>query len=352
MKGFRNSTRMQSGHDFSKLGQTVGRVQRFATGGPVHHAHDKIDTQTGNPQVDPMRSDMHGHSTVQREIPTSQFDAEHGGKSPLRPGYAKGGAKHFHVHKHYHSGGKVKTVSKSYGAETERAAEREVEGAGPMMSKGGKYATGGTRDKLAKGGKPFGNIKKGALHKDMGIAKGKKIPVSKLRSKLAHDKATHNTKGIKRDVFALNAKTKFHHAEGGHIHDSTHVPHGGPDYATGGTINTYNAGGAAYGGMATGGTANPLAAGGMPVRPGSAPLGALAALRGPSQGLPMPAHPAALPARPTARPLMRAGGGGVHKDASQDRPMMQKIAKEAVSRHVAHAAPTGHRGLGRMLKKA
>lgn len=50
---------------------------------------------------------------------------------------------------------------------------------------------------------------KGLLHKAMGIAKGKKIPVKNIKSKLTKDKAKGNTKAIKQDVFAINAKTKF-----------------------------------------------------------------------------------------------------------------------------------------------
>ena len=64
-------------------------------------------------------------------------------------------------------------------------------------------------------GYAFGGIKKGALHKDMGIPQGQKIPVSKIRSKLKKDKAHGNATGVKRDVFAINAKTKF--ADGGMV---------------------------------------------------------------------------------------------------------------------------------------
>ena len=44
----------------------------------------------------------------------------------------------------------------------------------------------------------------GALHRDMGIPQGKKIPRGAIRKKLARDKASGNVKGEKRDVFALN----------------------------------------------------------------------------------------------------------------------------------------------------
>jgi hypothetical protein len=35
--------------------------------------------------------------------------------------------------------------------------------------------------------------------------------VGNLRKEIAHDKASGNTAREKREVFALNAKTKFHH---------------------------------------------------------------------------------------------------------------------------------------------
>ena len=44
----------------------------------------------------------------------------------------------------------------------------------------------------------------GALHRDMGVPQGQKIPRGKIRAKLARDKKSGNTTGVKRDVFALN----------------------------------------------------------------------------------------------------------------------------------------------------
>lgn len=58
------------------------------------------------------------------------------------------------------------------------------------------------------------NIKpshEGLLHEEMGIPKGKKISIGALMRKKANDKREHNTAGLRRDVFAINAKTKFHH---------------------------------------------------------------------------------------------------------------------------------------------
>ncbi len=53
-------------------------------------------------------------------------------------------------------------------------------------------------------GFPF-KLKKGALHKELGVPAGKKIPASKLKIK-----ATDSAKEKKRKQFAINAK-KFKH---------------------------------------------------------------------------------------------------------------------------------------------
>lgn len=298
MKGFKNSTRMRtftSAADINRTaGQTVGRVQSFARGGSVRRFAEGGTVGGLSESWDHERSENpNGNALVQRsgEQPTQELE-EGGGRSPLRSGYAKGGgAKHFHVHKHYHEGGKIRTETKSYRS-AEKTAERQAEGAGPMMSKGGK---------------PFGNLKKGALHKDLGVAKGKKIPLAKIKKA----EGSSNPTLRKRAQFADNAR-KFKHADGGHIHDQTSIPKGYPDYATGGTINKVatggtinpmNAGGAAYGGMATGGTINPMAMGGIPQALGN-PSGVLAARRAAMQGR-------ALPPAIGARPLMRARGGRI-----------------------------------------
>jgi hypothetical protein len=49
----------------------------------------------------------------------------------------------------------------------------------------------------------------GLLHKEMGIPKGKKISLAALMKKKKRDKAEGDTAGEKRDVFAINAKTKW-----------------------------------------------------------------------------------------------------------------------------------------------
>lgn len=69
-------------------------------------------------------------------------------------------------------------------------------------------------DHLAKGGKI--HIKKskvGSLHKHLGVAKGEKIPASKLSIKSTDSPAIR-----KKKQFAINAK-KWHHADGGTIND-------------------------------------------------------------------------------------------------------------------------------------
>lgn len=107
MKGFRNTSKGRSGFHFSTENgfsdssgkvRTVKsysrRVPKFAEGGSVDS------------------------SVIKRTVPMTQFDAEHGGKGPLRPGFKKGGK--------------------------------------------------------------IGPVKKGALHQAMGIPQGEKIGVGKL----------------------------------------------------------------------------------------------------------------------------------------------------------------------------
>jgi len=115
-------------------------------------------------------------------------------------------------------------------------------------------------------------------------------------------------------------------AGGGSVHDSTHIPAGGPDYKHGGKIPHKNAGGAMY---APGGAVMPPMVNAMP--PGG--LGGRMGMR--PQGL--PARPQ-LPMRhplpmPGPGPLARAGGGPVPA---------RRIAKQEVAKHVRTAPPRGH----------
>lgn len=51
---------------------------------------------------------------------------------------------------------------------------------------------------------------RGLLHEEMGVPDDKPISIGALMKKKTKDKRTGNTAGLKRDVFAINAKTKFH----------------------------------------------------------------------------------------------------------------------------------------------
>lgn len=279
MKGFKNTTRTFSGHS-------------FAQGGPVGGVTD-------------FHSNTHGSALVRREVPSNEMQREGGGRGPLTPGYAHGGkAKHFHVHKHYHSGGKVTSKSKSYRG-AEHSAEREVEGAGSMMASGGHIHDDtsippGSPD-YAKGGKTGkkwiqGAIKHpGALHKALHVPEGKKIPSKKLTE------AKHSQNPTMRRRAAL-AQTlgRMHKATGGTINK---MNAGGALYGTGGTINP----------RATGGTINALAPGGQPAMPSriAAPsMGALGQLAAAGRGAPL-RRPRGMPGRMAPGPLGRAKGGRV-----------------------------------------
>lgn len=170
MKGFKDSTKMATGHRFS----AAGHVRGYAMGGPVI-SNDRITGANETPQVDmrgPPRPD--GSALVHREVPSTEQEVEGGGKTPLNPGYAKGGQaqKHFHVHNHYYTGGKViksggKSPIKSSAStrKFEKHAEKYAEGgktkglatkppSGPTgyRAGGAVYGTGGTINKMAVGG--------------------------------------------------------------------------------------------------------------------------------------------------------------------------------------------------------
>jgi len=161
VKGFRDTTKMMHGHNFARGGHSIqpqfgnSPIQSHlphASPAPGRGAGPGVIgglTDHGNPND----GKQAGHAAVHREVPSNETEAEHGGKGPLMPGYAKGG-KHFHVHKHYHTGGKVTTKSRTY-SKAERAAEMQSEKrftAHRSAGGFGKGTTGGTRPKIAKGG--------------------------------------------------------------------------------------------------------------------------------------------------------------------------------------------------------
>ncbi len=47
---------------------------------------------------------------------------------------------------------------------------------------------------------------KGELHREMGVPAGHKISIAALMKKKSKDKSSGNTAGLKRDVFAINAR--------------------------------------------------------------------------------------------------------------------------------------------------
>lgn len=236
MKGFRNTTKIVAGHRHVPASQfnTFGR-QSFAHGGHVSHLPH------GEGGVEDFHPDTSGHSSVQRQVPSTELEAEHGGKSELTPGYKKGGeAHHFHVHKHYHSGGKIKSKSKSY-RNLEKEAEKHATGGTIDKKACGGMATGGTRDKMKKGGMHINPAHKGKFTKKMTGSKKGHLTGSDVQRGL-HSKSGETRKEAN---FARMAKRHFKPlAKGGHVIDSTHEV--SPDYATGGTIDKMGAGGALY----------------------------------------------------------------------------------------------------------
>lgn len=229
MKGFKNSTRMVQGHRFA----AGGHVGHFAHPLPVNPAGPNRDTVNGLTARTP---DMEGHGAVHRAVPATANEADHGGTTPLLPGYGHGGQigkpmKAFHVHNHYHNGKKM--PGKKARAKAEKKAMGGMVGSGKAGVNLGRNATSAQHEtpsdhsEYAKGGK-VGAIKKGALHKEMGIPQGQKIGKKRLESA----KHSSSPKERKRANFALN----MNKATGGTINTC----------ATGGTIDKMNAGGAMY----------------------------------------------------------------------------------------------------------
>jgi len=217
MKDFKNTTKMQMGHNFAQGGH-VGSMP-FAREHPLR----------------PTASDV-GNSGVKRSQPTTESEKTLGGKTELNSGYAHGG-KVVHVHQHYHNGKRM--PSKRAIEKARRKAEGGLIGSGTAGVKLGKNASSGSkgtpsvRSTFKKGGK-IGPIDKGKLHRNLGIPQGQKIGKARLRS--AKNSASPAVR--KEANFALN----MNKATGGTINPR----------ATGGTINP----------MATGGTQNPMNCGG------------------------------------------------------------------------------------------
>lgn len=187
MKGFKNSTKTVSGHH----GWNGTDCPGFATGGIV--TPFKTPGRSGPAAMRPSMPRPHVMPNLQK-VSMPRTKLARGGK--VMQGSADGGGGPYNGNP---EGNSLEKSNRPY-------AEVEVE-----------HPRNDARPGYARGGKKGPSIKKGALHKDMGIPQGKKIPVGAIRSKLARDKASGNSKGVKRDVFAINAKTKF--ADGGHVNN-------------------------------------------------------------------------------------------------------------------------------------
>ena len=208
---------------------------------------------------------------------------------------------------------------------------------------GAVCGTGGTINRLARGGAVLDKIDSNPGHAEVypkegnrtqgnALTQRKESPTQELAEhggktpliskfkKGGHSPAKHfhvhkhyHAKGGRTHTVSHSYSAAEKHAEtyagGGHIHDSTHVPPGGPDYKRGGKTKPIrkNAGGALY---APGGAVMKPGLNGVPLG-GSPALGTLGRLAGRPQGLPVRGglpqrHPVALPG---PQPVMRAKGG-------------------------------------------
>jgi hypothetical protein len=207
----------------------------------------------------------------------------------------------------------------------------------------GSNSTGGTIDRLARGGAVLDKIDSSPGHAEIYPREGnrahgnaavqrKEAPTQELTEhggrgpltagfkKGGHFPAKHfhvhkhyHAKGGRAHTVSHSYSAAEKHAEtyadGGHVHDSTHVPAGGPDYKRGGKTKPVrkNAGGALYG---PGGAVLKPGTNGVPLG-GSPALGTLARLAVRPQGLPvrggLPMRRQVAMAGP--QPVMHAKGG-------------------------------------------
>lgn len=219
MRGFRNTSKMRSGHHFptkNGFSSSSGKTQE------VRGYTRKVPKYADGGSVD--------SSVIKRSDPMTEADAEHGGKGPLLPGYKKGGA----ICKAM--GGRPMPMSgvPNRALPPARPAPGKMyipkpPGGGSAMANGGAVprgssspgspGLGGAIKDLgnaiigsgfarrmpppikAKGGK-IGPIKKGALHKAMKIPQGKKIPLSRLEDEKDYGSPLMR----KRANFAVNAR--------------------------------------------------------------------------------------------------------------------------------------------------
>lgn len=185
MKDFKNTTKTQSGHHFPG-----SAVHCMATGGIVTPFKTPGRMATSAPRPIMPRPHVMPNMT---KVSMPRTKLAKGGR--VMQGRADGGGGPYNPE----GGNCLEKANRPY---SQVEVDHPRNDARPGYAKGGKKS-------------PFGKIKKGALHKDMGIPQGQKIPVGAIRAKLARDKASGNSKGVKRDVFAINAKTKF--AQGGSV---------------------------------------------------------------------------------------------------------------------------------------
>lgn len=198
MKGFKDSTRMKTGFGFSsKHGFTgsTGKVQQVRgytrkTPGPLKKAvGGKVEgfpPEKGSKDMvfdgEATTIGDQGNTLELRSKPITEFDKDNGGKSPLKTSFAFGGPV-----------GMAGPLRMAVAAQQQRPMMRTAIPRAPMNRRGPLMR--------AKGGFLKG-LKKGALHKTMGIPQGKKIPAKALKAEANSDSALTR----KRAQFAINAK--------------------------------------------------------------------------------------------------------------------------------------------------
>lgn len=89
MKGFKHTGRgPKSGHSFSSKAGFTGSTGRTRS---VRGYSQSVPAKTKFASGGVVKVADPGSSVVRRNRPVTEFDAQHGGKGPLRPGFAEGG---------------------------------------------------------------------------------------------------------------------------------------------------------------------------------------------------------------------------------------------------------------------
>lgn len=134
MKDFKMGKKTITGHDFPTdfgFSGSTGKVKSVA---PYTRSVPQKYAQGGK-----VEKISEGHSTTLRDQPANELDAETGGKTPLRPGFAKGGK-----------------MKKALGGPVRAAKGGALSAAGKGMKSGAEKKVAAAKSKMAPAAKGYG----------------------------------------------------------------------------------------------------------------------------------------------------------------------------------------------------